>query len=78
MLCGPEEMLTSTRTKGMTLEDLSVLFGDPVELSFEQALHAELDRGEGKILDILETEEHHVAGAAVEDVDMNASFHRSA
>ncbi|KAK3712004.1 hypothetical protein LTR37_009316 [Vermiconidia calcicola] len=25
-------------TKGMTLEDISVLFGDPVELSFEQAL----------------------------------------
>ncbi|KAK4505727.1 hypothetical protein PRZ48_003692 [Zasmidium cellare] len=25
-------------TKGMTLEDISVLFGDPVELSFEQAM----------------------------------------
>ena len=25
-------------TKGKTLEDISVLFGDPVELSFEQAL----------------------------------------
>lgn len=23
----------------MTLEDISILFGDPVELSFEQALH---------------------------------------
>ena len=29
------------RTKGMTLEDISVLFGDPVELSFEQALDKE-------------------------------------
>lgn len=28
-------------TKGMTLEDISVLFGDPVELSFEQALSRE-------------------------------------
>lgn len=28
-------------TKGMTLEDISVLFGDPVELSFEQALMRE-------------------------------------
>ena len=28
-------------TKGMTLEDISVLFGDPVELSFEQALSKE-------------------------------------
>ena len=27
--------------KGMTLEDISVLFGDPVELSFEQALSQE-------------------------------------
>lgn len=26
------------QTKGMTLEDISVLFGDPVELSFEQAM----------------------------------------
>lgn len=25
----------------MTLEDISVLFGDPVELSFEQALNKE-------------------------------------
>jgi hypothetical protein len=25
----------------MTLEDISVVFGDPVELSFEQALHRE-------------------------------------
>lgn len=25
----------------MTLEDISILFGDPVELSFEQALHRE-------------------------------------
>ncbi|KAK5951934.1 hypothetical protein OHC33_006820 [Knufia fluminis] len=30
-------------TKGMTLEDISVLFGDPVELSFEQALIRERD-----------------------------------
>jgi len=28
-------------TKGKTLEDISVLFGDPVELSFEQALSKE-------------------------------------
>ena len=28
-------------TKGMTLEDISVRFGDPAELSFEQALHIE-------------------------------------
>lgn len=28
-------------TKGLTLEDVSVLFGDPVELSFEQALSKE-------------------------------------
>lgn len=27
----------------MTLEDISVLFGDPVELSFEQALIRERD-----------------------------------
>ncbi|KAK3646212.1 hypothetical protein LTR56_007171 [Elasticomyces elasticus] len=26
-------------TKGMTLEDISVLFGDPVEISFEQAMN---------------------------------------
>ena len=38
----------------MTLEDISVLFGDPVELSFEQALHSEEDRGGGKILEVLE------------------------
>ncbi len=30
-----------SQTKGMTLEDISVLFGDPVELSFEQALNKE-------------------------------------
>lgn len=30
-----------SQTKGMTLEDISVLFGDPVELSFEQALSQE-------------------------------------
>lgn len=36
-------------TKGMTLEDISVLFGDPVELSFEQALSKEThDEGEGE------------------------------
>ena len=29
----------------MTLEDISVLFGDPVELSFEQALHKEGTKG---------------------------------
>jgi hypothetical protein len=30
----------------MTLEDISVLFGDPVELSFEQALSKQEHRGE--------------------------------
>ncbi|KAK5162298.1 hypothetical protein LTS14_000645 [Recurvomyces mirabilis] len=34
-------------TKGMTLEDISVLFGDPVEISFEQALSKQHDRDEG-------------------------------
>lgn len=34
-----------TQTKGMTLEDISVLFGDPVELSFEQAMSKQ-DGGE--------------------------------
>ena len=29
----------------MTLEDISVLFGDPVELSFEQALDKEEQEG---------------------------------
>ena len=62
----------------MTLEDISVLFGDPVELSFEQALHGEKDKGEGKILDVLEKEKHQGEGSEVEDVDKNASFHRSA
>ena len=38
-------MLNVLQTKGMTLEDISVLFGDPVELSFEQALHKEGTRG---------------------------------
>lgn len=28
-------------TKELTLEDISILFGDPVELSFEQALNDE-------------------------------------
>lgn len=28
-------------TKGMTLEDISIVFGDPVELSFEQAMSKE-------------------------------------
>jgi hypothetical protein len=32
----------------MTLEDISVLFGDPVELSFEQALSKQEHRGEHK------------------------------
>lgn len=35
----------TSRTKGMTLEDISVLFGDPVELSFEQALSKEQGGG---------------------------------
>jgi hypothetical protein len=30
----------------MTLEDISVLFGDPVELSFEQALNKQEQRDE--------------------------------
>ena len=33
------------QTKGMTLEDISVLFGDPVELSFEQALRKQERKG---------------------------------
>lgn len=35
------------QTKGMTLEDISTLFGDPVELRFEEALKRERgsDRG---------------------------------
>lgn len=33
-------------TKGKTLEDISVLFGDPVELSFEQALSKAQHEGE--------------------------------
>ncbi|KAK3708302.1 hypothetical protein LTR37_011567 [Vermiconidia calcicola] len=33
-------------TKGMTLEDISVLFGDPVELSFEQALSKQEQGGD--------------------------------
>lgn len=66
--------LTSDRTKGMTLEDISVLFGDPVELSFEQALHGEKNREEGIILEVLEKEKHHGEGAEVEHVDKNASF----
>lgn len=32
----------------MTLEDISVLFGDPVELSFEQALSKQKHRGDGE------------------------------
>ena len=39
----------SPQTKGMTLEDISVLFGDPVELSFEQALKKQEERGDGEI-----------------------------
>ena len=34
-------MIVRLQTKGMTLEDISVLFGDPVELSFEQAMKGE-------------------------------------
>ena len=39
-------------TKGMTLEDISVLFGDPVELSFEQALNKQTHgvEPEGKVI----------------------------
>jgi hypothetical protein len=65
-------------TKGMTLEDISVLFGDPVELSFEQALHKEEMRGEGEIMDVLEKEKHR--GEYVEagpgSVDKNQSLYR--
>lgn len=38
-------------TKGMTLEDISVVFGDPVELSFEQALTKEGAMGAGHRVD---------------------------
>jgi hypothetical protein len=62
----------------MTLEDISVLFGDPVELSFEQALHKEEIRGEGEFIEVLEKETHH--GEQVETgrvpVDKNQSLHR--
>lgn len=40
-----------SQTKGMTLEDISVLFGDPVELSFEQALKKQEERTEGDLED---------------------------
>ncbi len=62
----------------MTLEDISVLFGDPVELSFEQALHSEQDRGERTISQIPDQEKHHGEGAQVENVDKNASPYRTA
>jgi hypothetical protein len=62
----------------MTLEDISVLFGDPVELSFEQALHKEEIRGEGEIMEVLETEKHH--GEHIESnrmpIDKNQNLHR--
>jgi hypothetical protein len=65
-------------TKGMTLEDISVLFGDPVELSFEQALHKEELKGEGEIMEVLEKEKHH--GEHVDTglglFDKNQSLHR--
>ena len=50
------------QTRGMTLEDISVLFGDPVELSFEQALNQEHD-GKGG------SEEKGVISAAHEHVE---------
>lgn len=67
-------------TKGMTLEDISVLFGDPVELSFEQALHKEGVRGEGELMEVLEKENHHGehVEATVGTVDRNESLHRAA
>ena len=37
-----------SQTKGMRLEDISVLFGDPVELSLEQALHQENTKSVGR------------------------------
>jgi MFS family permease len=48
-------------TKGMTLEDISVLFGDPVELSFEQALSREADHVRGDTIEV-DTHEKLVAG----------------
>lgn len=41
----------------MTLEDISVLFGDPVELSFEQALNEEENRGVEKEMQMENIEE---------------------
>lgn len=38
-------------TKGMTLEDISIVFGDPIELSFEQALIKEGVLGVGHRVD---------------------------
>ena len=43
------QYLTNPQTKGMTLEDISLVFGDPVELSFEQALSKEGAVAEGVI-----------------------------
>lgn len=45
-------------TKGMTLEDISIVFGDPVELSFEQALTKEGALAVG----------HHVDGYVEEEL----------
>lgn len=58
-------------TKGMTLEDISIVFGDPVELSFEQALTKEGamgagHRADGYAEDGLEKEE--IRAERVEDV----------
>ena len=61
-------LLTFQQTKGMTLEDISVLFGDPVELSFEQALHKQEhreDSGEDAIID-----EKDRSGRQVESIPM--------
>lgn len=39
--CSAQSFTDHEQTKGMTLEDISTLFGDPVELKFEEALERE-------------------------------------
>ena len=52
----------------MTLEDISVLFGDPVELSFEQAL----DKEQSNVKDgeALEHEKRSSEDVQVENADL--------
>lgn len=43
-------------TKGLTLEDISVVFGDPIELSFEQALSKEQAGSQSEHLEVAQKE----------------------